>query len=315
MRPILVHVFLLLGLQHFWSAAVADDIASGSSQWKTRVLKVVVTRTDGGREIGSAVPLSGTRMVTNCHVIRNAREIRVTTGGESWQAHSDLRDAYRDLCFLTVQGYRGEPAPMIGAGETQVGLEVMAVGYSGGNFAISEGKVIGLHMCECDGGKVIQTSAPFDQGASGGGLFDKHGRLVGILTFKSKSGGRFHFALPVGWLRYMTASQIQPIDAEKTFWEKPGSQSGYFLAACDLGARKNWNALMPVAIDWTQQEPDNPQAWMALGRAQRGMSQLDAAATSFQRVLMLDSTHAEAKWELQLIEFEMGRRLVEPGGL
>lgn len=53
--------------------------------------------------------------------------------------------------------------------------------------------IVGLHHCECDGGRVVQTSADFDRGASGGGLFDRQGRLVGILTFKASSGGNFHF--------------------------------------------------------------------------------------------------------------------------
>lgn len=67
---------------------------------------------------------------------------------------------------------------------------------------MSRGRIIGLHY-ECDGERVIQTSAAFDRGTSGSGLFDRQGRLVGLLTFKAKAGGNFHFALPVGWLRHM----------------------------------------------------------------------------------------------------------------
>jgi hypothetical protein len=54
---------------------------------------------------------------------------------------------------------------------------------------------------------------------------------------------------------------------------------------------------------------------MALGRAHRGLGETGAAVADFQRVLMLDSTHAEAQWALQDMEFGLGRRLIDPGKL
>ena len=281
--------------------------------WESRVLKVVVTRTDGSRELGSAVSIAGDRIVTNCHVLRDASRIEVEQAGTRHQAWPDQRDAYRDLCFLNVPGYQADPAPMIDLGQTRVGLDVKAVGYSGGALAVSEGRIIGLHTCECDGGKVIQTSAPFDRGASGGGLFDPQGRLVGILSFKSTSGGNFHFVLPVGWLRHMANHPIDAVGDGSTFWEKPGTESGYFLAACDLGANKRWHPLSRLASEWCTQEPNNPEAWMAMGRASLGLRKTDQAIHAFQRVLMLDSTHSEAQWALQQLEIELGKSLPESG--
>lgn len=301
-----VWLLLLTALWACGASAAAPD-------WTTRVYKLVVTRTDGELELGSAVPLAGDRLVTNCHVLRNAARVEVHVGGTVYQAKMDLRNAYRDLCFIASPGHLAEPMPMVEVGETRVGMEVVAVGYPGGEFAISQGRIVGLHHCECDGGKVIQTSAQFDRGASGGGLFDRQGRLVGILTFKARSGGNFHFAMPVGWLRHVAGAEPEPIAS--SFWERPGRESGYFLAACDLGAQKKWHPLERLGLEWTRQEPDNPEAWMALGRARHGLGQAEAAAAAFQRILMLDSTHAEAKWALQQLEFELERNLVAPEGL
>ncbi|MCP5277917.1 MAG: trypsin-like peptidase domain-containing protein [Thiobacillus sp.] len=303
---------LLLSLFAMLRSMVAS---AGEPDWTTRVHQLVVTRTDGVTELGSAVPLAANRMVTNCHVLRDAAHIEVKLDGLTRQATADLHDAYRDLCFLTVPGQHTEAMPMIDVGETRVGLDVVAVGYPEGQFAVSPGRIVGLHHCECDGGKVIQTSARFERGASGGGLFDLQGRLVGILTFKAKAGGNFHFALPVGWLRHVAMEGLQPISGAKSFWENPGRESGYFLAACDLGAQKKWSALKPLAQEWVQLEPNNPESWMALGRAHRGLEQAEQAAEAFQHVLMLDSTHAEAKWALQQLEFDLGRSLAVPDSL
>ena len=302
----------VLLLMSFWAALATGPVLAWHQDWETRVLRVEVTRMDGTRELGSAVPLAGERLVTNCHVLRDAARIEVRVAGEPRPAQADLRDTYRDLCFLTVPGLDAPLMPMIGLGETRVGLEVAAVGWPGGEFAVSRGRIIGLHACECDGGKVIQTSAPFDRGASGGGLFDRDGRLVGILTFKAKSGGNFHFALPVGWLRQMAEMSLDNLSPRQTFWEAPGKESGYFLTACDLGAKQDWRALQRLAEEWCEEEPNNPEAWMALGRARQGLGQSEAAVSAFQRVLMLDSTHAEAKWALQKLEFELGRSLIDP---
>lgn len=284
--------------EHYWDVT--------ASQWTHQVLKITVIRQNGSTEYGSAVPLAGDRFVTNCHVIRDAREIKVETPLETWSAKSDMRDVYRDLCFLNVPGYKASPIPITPLDGVTVGMSVVAAGYSGGKFKLTRGKIVGLYACECDGGKVIQTTAEFDPGASGGGLFDLQGRLAGILTFKAKTGGKFHFALPVGWLRHLASNNVQPIMTGDTFWEKPGQESAYFLAACDLGAKKDWFNLDRVAGEWTKQEPDNPEAWMALGRARTGLNKKELAITAFQRVLLLESTHAEAHWELQVLEMQIG---------
>lgn len=307
--------YALIGWPLIAGLLYSAPVLASTVDWRQQVMKLVVTRADGVVELGSAVPIAGERMATNCHVLRDAARIEVEMEGGVRLARADLRDAYRDLCFISVPGFRGAAMPMIDVGQTRVGLDVLAVGFPGGEFALSPGKIIGLHACECDGGKVIQTSAPFDRGASGGGLFDRDGRLVGILTFKANAGGNFHFALPVGWLRHMAEMRLDSITTGATFWESPGKESGYFLAACDLGAKQNWRSLARLAEEWSEQEPNNPEAWMALGRALQGLGRSDAAVNAFQRVLMLDSTHAEAKWALQKLEFELGRSLLDSGGV
>lgn len=307
-------LMLMLVLLHGTAPSLVQA-ESPASAVASHVLQVIVTHAGGDTELGSAVAIAHDRLVTNCHVIRDAERIEIDLAGERHPAMADLRDTYRDLCFLTVPDMHFPPVPMIETGQTRVGMNVMAAGYPGGEFAVSEGKIVGLHSCECDGGRVIQTSAAFDRGASGGGLFDQAGRLIGILSFKSSNGGNFHFALPVGWLRHMASHRIEPLTGGATFWEKPGRESSYFLAACDLGARENWRSLSSLAGEWSVQEPNNPEAWMALGRARLGLGQNNAAVIAFQTVLMLDSTHAEAQWALQQLEVELGRSLFIPDGV
>jgi serine protease Do len=304
----------LLLLSLITVAAQAGTTHTGARPaWSSWVVKIEVVRLDGVSELGSGVAIGPQRVITNCHVVRNAGTIRVSRGDTSWPATMDAGDEYRDLCFLRVPDYPGAPPQMAEPEDARVGIRVFAVGYPGGDFAVSEGQIKGLYTCVCDGGRVIQTSAYFAPGASGGGLFDSTGRLLGILTYKSTSGGNYHFAVPIGWMKVLGKIPPQTISGKTTFWESATRDSGYFLVACDLEAREKWRSLLGLSQDWTRQEPDNPQAWMAWGRANLNLNHLDEAVRGFRRVLLLDSTHTEAQWELQKLEIELGRPLIDTG--
>lgn len=299
---------LLLALFLLPLAGAGTSRAASLPEWHDWVLKIDVVRNDGKKELGSGVLIAPERLLTNCHVVRNAREIRASQGKASWSASVDIGDSFRDLCLLKLPGHPGTPPPI---GEPpRVGQSVHAVGYSGGTSTVSHGHIKGLYTCNCGGAsnsRVIQTSAQFDPGASGGGLFNAKGELVGILTFKSHEGGIFHFAVPVEWMGQLSAASLNGLGP---FWQNPSTRYGYFLAACDLSAHKKWRDLSQLTREWVREEPDNPEAWMASGRANLGLKRLRGAAGDFQKALALDSTHAEAVWELQQLEVELDETLI-----
>lgn len=300
-RHVFFHPLLLLLLL----IGVDTSAAASRPEWGSWVLKIEVLRNDGKSELGSGVLIAPERLLTNCHVVHNANQIRVFRGKESWLASADMGNTFRDLCLLKLPGHPGKPPPIADPDGTNVGQGVYAVGYSGGTFSVNKGHIKGLFTCACGGGRVIQTSAEFSPGASGGGLFNDNGELVGILTFKSHSGGNFHFAIPIGWMKQLGELPASDIPDQGPFWEHPSPSSGYFLAACDLSAKKKWRELSRLAVEWVREDPFNPQAWMALGRANLGLKRLREAAGDFQKVLELDPSHAEALWELQKLELEL----------
>lgn len=286
-------------------AGVGTSTASSLPGWDSWVLRIDVIHNDGKKELGSGVLIAPERILTNCHVVRNASQIRVSRGSESWFASADMGDSFRDLCLLRLPGHPGKPPSIAEPDGTKVGQSVYAVGYSGGKFTVNKGHIKGLFTCACDGGKVIQTSAQFNPGASGGGLFNEEGELIGILTFKSNSGGIFHFAIPIGWMKQLSVPPASDMPDQGPFWGSTSRSSGYFLAACDLSAKKKWRDLSRLSLEWVREDPYNAQAWMALGRANLGLRRLREAVGDFQKVLELDPSHAEALWELQKLELEL----------
>jgi len=161
---------------------------------------------ESGRPVkqGSGVVTGTGRVITNCHVANGASRLTVSAGGTTYSASVRVADEPFDLCSLDVAGL-GAPAVSIGSVESvRTGQKVFAIGAPLGlELTISEGIVSSLR--EVPQGKVIQTTAPVSPGSSGGGLFDSQGRLVGIVTFQTRSGQNLNFAVPADWIAQMSS--------------------------------------------------------------------------------------------------------------
>lgn len=194
------------------------------------VLRVEAARLRGGFALGSAVVVGDGMAVTNCHVTREARAIELVRGERRWPARSQAADIEHDLCLLRAEGL---PAPaMLGrTEELQRGQPVLALGYTGGvSLQNSVGEVISLHRL--DGAPVVRSSNRFSSGASGGGLFDESGRLVGILTFRERGGA--YFSAPSEWLQRLIDTapfeDVAPLPRDRrAYWERPQESRPAFL--------------------------------------------------------------------------------------
>jgi serine protease Do len=170
-----------------------------------------------------------------------------------------------------------------------VGDEVVAVGFSSGfRLRASVGRVKALY--NYDGARVIRVSAAFTTGASGGGLFDRQGRLVGILSFKSTAGDDYHYAMPVEWL-----SQTNGIESDRAFWEREEQLQPFFLRGAWLEGTQDWAGLVNLAEQWTRAEPADVEAWISLARANGKLGRSHQARAASHRATLLDAQHAEVQ--------------------
>lgn len=229
-------------------------------------------RDGAGRvKFGSAVLIAPGRLLTTCHVARDAESIQVHRGAARLTAKPGFMDIEHDLCVLSAPDLLvSVPAEIAMPGDLKVGDEVFAVGYpKGSKLAVSKGRLKAQHRYGAV--RVLQVSAPFDYGQSGGALFDITGRLVGITAFKTLSGGDFHFALAFDGIdeeeldRQATAPQTT--GPPTAFWERAAHAQPLFLRAASLEADGNWKALLGVAQQWTASDGTNSASWLALWRA------------------------------------------------
>lgn len=182
--------------------AAAGAASLSPEQLFATVSPSVVRVFAGDRGQGSGVVIDSGSVITNCHVTRDATEIRVKAGAQALPAKVAVADESLDLCSLDVPRLDA-PAVAMGTIEgLRTGQRVYAIGAPMGlELTLSEGIVSALR--EMDSGKVIQTTAPVSPGSSGGGLFTADGQLVGIVTFQHRFGQNLNFALPADWIASM----------------------------------------------------------------------------------------------------------------
>lgn len=174
---------------------------------------------DGGGGTGFVIDKDGT-IVTNHHVIKNAKSVRIKLYSGTFYEDVELLvdDAPVDLAILKIDPAKptsGQPAEL---GAVTLGdSDTVVVGER----AISIGNPLGLEHTLTDGlvssrrtyeGRAwIQMSVPVSPGNSGGPLFNMRGEVVGITT--AQLGGEYaraqnlNLAVPVNELKKRIAKQ------------------------------------------------------------------------------------------------------------
>lgn len=160
-------------------------------------------------------------VVTNYHVIAQAKTVRVTLEDQStWPAKVVGQAPEVDLAVLEVAAGADALVPItLGhSHDLQVGQRVLAIGNPFGlDHSLTVGVVSALDRSikslsgrEIPG--VIQTDASINPGNSGGPLLDSAGRLVGVNTaIKSHAGGSagIGFAVPVDTVNRVVPQLIE----------------------------------------------------------------------------------------------------------
>jgi S1-C subfamily serine protease len=158
-----------------------------------------------GQGSGFVIDKEG-HVLTNYHVIENAREVWVTLHNrKKYRATIVGSDRAHDLAVVQIKAPDLEPMTLGDSTNIQVGQKVYAIGNPFGlSGTLTRGIVSSIRSVEEPDGMVIdeaiQTDAAINPGNSGGPLLNWHGDVIGINTMIASPVGQsagIGFAIPI----------------------------------------------------------------------------------------------------------------------
>jgi len=304
MRKLTVMLFLGIISSALWTsvlwAAPSDALMQALN---SRVLRVQVGLKNGQFGLGSGVVVADNQVVTNCHVVANASSVSVVSGGASYHAVGIKPDWKHDVCMLQMENFPVTPVALKSTRSLKYEQAVFNIGYPSFVAApvSSAGVVKGLFAM--DDSVIVRATSTFRQGASGGGLFDESGALVGLITLKSPGKDAYYYYMSVDWVQALLDQPAGPIvvKSELPFWGKPAAEWPYFMKVVYPYLHKDWKSLRVIAEQWTSQEPQNTEAWFYLAAAEYQTRDYTIAEQHLHRVVSLNDQHSQAFYYLGMI--------------
>jgi S1-C subfamily serine protease len=178
--------------------------------------------TAGRQNLGSGVVIAADKVATNCHVVRNARKINIIVPEGVYPVDKVSALPQFDACILATNNLNIPVAELANTETMEIGDTIVVVGFPfGQGMRMATGNITELHPFPDD--PIIEINAGFNHGASGGGVFNNTGNLIGLMTFMGPESGSIHFyAIPSSWLVAALDNQFLPVKPflERSFWEK-----------------------------------------------------------------------------------------------
>lgn len=265
----------------------------------------------GGLSYGSGVVVAENKVMTNCHIFRSTKQPWVSRGEDTYPITSVQADRWHDLCLVTTFSLPFKPVQLGKGNELKRGQEVLAIGHSNGvpNPLTSAGVIKSTY--EFEGGRIIRSSAKFLMGASGSGIFDLDGNLLGINTFKTPGRPAYFYSLPIEWLANL---EKLPVETEfpivgKAFWEEDDNKKPFFMQIALPEINKDWPKLAEVAQKWIDKDPKNSEAWYELGIANENLNKIDEAEKAYLQSVLLDASNTDSLFRLGAIAQSKGDKV------
>jgi serine protease Do len=290
---LLSYLILTVGAVSHALAMPSNDLVSALGN---SVLRVQVDLLNGKQGLGSAVVIAKDEVITNCHVVNDAKHIHVISNGVAHVATTSKSDWRHDLCMLKVDGLNA-PVVKIGATRTLEHEEsIFTVGYPDETKRPISTYGVVKGMFPMDGSVVIRATSAFRLGASGGGAFDDAGNLVGIITLKSKGNDAYYYYMPVEWVQALMQNGTESLEVtnKKPFWAFAEQERPYFMRVVHPYQHGDWDNLLAIAQEWTAREPNTAESWFYLASAEYAKQDYVNAEAHFQQALALDKSHLEA---------------------
>ena len=244
---------------------LANRASTVYDQVKPQIMALhgVTDQQQAHQNIGTAVSLNKHNFVTNCHVLAGFDKFKLQNEQYVSSATLIKGDLHRDLCMLYSHNAIGSDIQLRDSHTIRIGETVYAVGNPlGSHHAITQGiisNIVKQHSLTW-----IQSDALTHFGSSGGGLFDRNGRLVGMTTAQKN---RFSYAIPTNAIQKLQSQNktlsLQELNAAFASHEAP-------LASLLLSYSKDLKLIKRI-VDIAVFQNQQRCFMLLLGRNKHGM--------------------------------------------
>lgn len=232
--------------------------------------------------LGSGFIVDDGKVITNLHVIEDAKYGYVTISGEIEKHKIEgylAIDKDNDLALLSVPSLIGISIEL-NENNAEIGEKVYAIGNPKGlSGTISEGIISGIRTF--DNEELIQITAPISPGSSGGPVINNNGQLIGVSVGTLEAGQNLNFAIPtkhVSKLIKLPKTQITQLDIKSA--TKKSSQS-------NLGKGIK-EGIEIINVEWESfGEVNDYGNWIILGKRIKGFSIKNNLPNEVQYVSLL----------------------------
>ena len=258
-----------------------------------KAIATIVAYDKDGKAVaqGSGVFINATGLlVTNYHVVQGS-DIGKTVAKLSTGAFYYLRgigglDKKADIALLQFDAT--ETPHIKGMGDSDAllsGQKVIVIG-SPLNLenSISEG-VIANPARLLYGLKFIQFTAPVSPGSSGGGLFDSHGKAIGItsasLRDENNTAQNLNLAIPINLVKEASTGSTKKLTEESP---------DYYYSLGQLAETKdNWDKAIAYYQKALSLDDKYADAYIGLGTAYYEKGEYDLEVSNYEKAVSIDS--------------------------
>lgn len=223
--------FVVLLLSVVVIATLGKDFTKDEKaiQQKSRSVVMVYCYNPVGdlRATGSGfVAYDDSTIVTNYHVVDRAAEVKISTD-EDLTVNVSCVIAYdtdKDIAILKTEEPTGLEPLLFGKSNVEKkGAFVAAIGSPLGNKnTVSTGILSGRIYDNMSNLDMLQFSAPISSGSSGGALFNKRGKVIGITSATYAEGQNLNLAIPIEAVDLLYAEKKEPQGFKEVFRSSHG---------------------------------------------------------------------------------------------
>jgi len=205
MRLRIVKIFLILLLLFFFNGHLFAEMTTSEivERYSPSVVEIVALDENGQHlSLGSGFFINSEGdIVTNFHILEGCHSAILKTASGKKGKIVEVTKANAKLDLLVAKtSLKNTPSLPIGDSDViAAGENIVAIGNPAGlEGSVSKGIISGVR--EEKNIKLIQITAPISPGSSGGPIFNRSGKVIGVATAYLDYGQNLNFAMPINYI-------------------------------------------------------------------------------------------------------------------